>query len=412
METLGQKIRTLRKQKKMTLQQLAGTYMTKGMLSLIENDKNQPSMESLNFIASQLGVSVSEIMQSGNEVLTNEIYLKLKDLLKVPALSYELEISNLLEPIIEQIVHNRKGAFIFQWYAFTRAIKGEKNLANQYLQYAKDIYIAMDDKNTLLDVENDFLSIYFITGEYKTAFQKGVALYELYKDDPEITDPNLIPRLLISIAAYSYDDFEATNLIYYNRLAEEKCIENKTFKPLSNIYKSQCFAYMISNDDVAYQQTLKKFDLLKQLNPNDFGYLFDYYSTQLIYHFYIQDFETLQQLLMKQNQFIDQDKYQNETNKNLTSFWTLLEGITLYHLKDIKKSKEILSNLELTFKFQSPADIAIFAQRYTYLSLIEQQLGNLDSAKEYINFAMKEIETIPSNHFTTFTEETYQSFQK
>ena len=404
METLGQKIRTLRKQKKLTLQQLAGTHMTKGMLSLIENDKNKPSMESLNFIASQLGVSVSEILQSGNEALTNEIYLKVKAILKVPALSHEIEISKLLEPVIDHIVHNRKGAFIFQWYAYTRAIKGEKNLANHYLQFAKDIYIAMDDKNTLLDVENDFLSVYFITGEYKTAFQKGVELYELYKDDPDITDPNLLPRLLISIAAYSYDGFETTNLIYYNQLAEEKCIENKTFKPLSNIYKSQCFAYIIRNDFDAFHQTLKKFDVLKQLNPNDFGYLFDFYTTQLIYHFYTQDFETLQQLLLKQNQFIDQEKYQEESDKNLTSFWTLLEGITLYHLNDIEKSMEILSNLELTFKFQSPADIAIFAQRYTYLALIEQLQGNLDSAMEYINIAMKEIETIPSIHFTLFTE--------
>ena len=51
MSTLGERIRTLRKQQKMTLEALAGTELTKGMLSLIENNKANPSMESLNYIA-------------------------------------------------------------------------------------------------------------------------------------------------------------------------------------------------------------------------------------------------------------------------------------------------------------------------------------------------------------------------
>ncbi len=39
MESLGSRIRTIRKQKKLTLATLAGEHITKGMLSLIENDK-------------------------------------------------------------------------------------------------------------------------------------------------------------------------------------------------------------------------------------------------------------------------------------------------------------------------------------------------------------------------------------
>ena len=36
---LGERIRTLRKQRKMTLEALAGERLTKGMLSQIENNK-------------------------------------------------------------------------------------------------------------------------------------------------------------------------------------------------------------------------------------------------------------------------------------------------------------------------------------------------------------------------------------
>lgn len=41
MESLGSRIRALRKQQGKTLADLAGERLTKGMLSLIENDKAQ-----------------------------------------------------------------------------------------------------------------------------------------------------------------------------------------------------------------------------------------------------------------------------------------------------------------------------------------------------------------------------------
>lgn len=62
MSTLGEKIRSLRHEKKLTLVQLAGNKMTKGMLSLIENNKATPSMENLTYIAEQLNVSVAELL--------------------------------------------------------------------------------------------------------------------------------------------------------------------------------------------------------------------------------------------------------------------------------------------------------------------------------------------------------------
>ena len=59
LSTLGERIRTIRKQRKMTLDALAGEQMTKAMMSYIENNKANPSMESLSYIAERLGVKVS-----------------------------------------------------------------------------------------------------------------------------------------------------------------------------------------------------------------------------------------------------------------------------------------------------------------------------------------------------------------
>ena len=57
----------MRKQQEFTLDALAGT---EACLSLIENNKANPSMESLNYIAGRLGVEVSELLE---EVSTQEL---------------------------------------------------------------------------------------------------------------------------------------------------------------------------------------------------------------------------------------------------------------------------------------------------------------------------------------------------
>ena len=67
---LGDRIRKLRKQKKLTLEALAGEGLTKGMLSLIENNKAKPSMESLAYVAERLGVEVTDLLE---EISTQEV---------------------------------------------------------------------------------------------------------------------------------------------------------------------------------------------------------------------------------------------------------------------------------------------------------------------------------------------------
>lgn len=54
--TLGQKLRALRKQKKMTQSALAGTEITRNMLSRIENDDALPSLPTLLYLAERLHV--------------------------------------------------------------------------------------------------------------------------------------------------------------------------------------------------------------------------------------------------------------------------------------------------------------------------------------------------------------------
>lgn len=59
MATLGEKIKALRKEKRLTQTELAGSELTKSMLSQIENGKATPSMKTLQYLASKLECEAS-----------------------------------------------------------------------------------------------------------------------------------------------------------------------------------------------------------------------------------------------------------------------------------------------------------------------------------------------------------------
>ncbi|MGB7605823.1 MAG: helix-turn-helix transcriptional regulator [Lutisporaceae bacterium] len=63
-QSLGEKVKALRKELKMTQTDLAGSEMTKSMLSQIENNLATPSMKNLQYLASKLGKSVAYFLEA------------------------------------------------------------------------------------------------------------------------------------------------------------------------------------------------------------------------------------------------------------------------------------------------------------------------------------------------------------
>lgn len=71
--TLGQRIKTLRKERAMTQSALCGDYMTRNMLSQIENDQASPSLATVCFIAKQLQIPVGYLL---DQEVTPLVYRK------------------------------------------------------------------------------------------------------------------------------------------------------------------------------------------------------------------------------------------------------------------------------------------------------------------------------------------------
>ena len=72
--SLGKKIRQLRIDRKITQQELVGDFITRNMLSQIENDIATPSIKTLQYIADTLEVPLSFLMINQNDEQYNKNY--------------------------------------------------------------------------------------------------------------------------------------------------------------------------------------------------------------------------------------------------------------------------------------------------------------------------------------------------
>ena len=70
---IGNKIKNLRTEKLMTQSELAGTEITRNMLSRIENGSALPSLGTIIYLARRLGVPAGYLLSEGDEEF---VYIK------------------------------------------------------------------------------------------------------------------------------------------------------------------------------------------------------------------------------------------------------------------------------------------------------------------------------------------------
>lgn len=91
--SLGEKIKKLRKEKNMTLKELAGDRITAAQISHIERDKSHTSYDLLEYLSEKLGVSVEYLLENKeiqSKKLTDNLILKIEIYINTDKL-YEAE---------------------------------------------------------------------------------------------------------------------------------------------------------------------------------------------------------------------------------------------------------------------------------------------------------------------------------
>ncbi len=221
--SLGEKIKKLRKEKNMTLKELAGDRITAAQISHIERDKSHTSYELLEYLAKKLDVSMDYLLETKemqSKKLTDNLILQSEVLFKCNELEEsKLQIKEALSVCKEyQLIDN---------YGKCNLLLGSINLkqdnASEAINsYEKALYffIKNNDKYNMFECYLNIGKIYM-----KDNFYKGAILqFELAKEILESFEKETIEvsKNLYTKMAYCYNKLNNHNKsIEYIRKVEE-----------------------------------------------------------------------------------------------------------------------------------------------------------------------------------------------
>lgn len=416
MKHVGINIKRIRNEKGMTITDLANEHVSRGMISLIENGKTQPSIERLQHIANQLDVDLSELTEIISRSEIRQVLHESTRLYRLQENEALIQAIELIQPFLTRLSKNYEAAQLYELYA--------RCLYNLYI-HANHLYEEIDD-NTW----NDYIF-------------KAMAIYEdLQMDWRSINLWGFLAKIEFFTANYT----KSLQLIDkgLGSLDIENSLETKTTYLELMVIKINTH-FSLGQHDIAH----KELDNLLQFSRKTQVFI-HYYAlltmkTLLLYdqqhysearNFLKQttDYVTLLQLGELEiehtivNIFIEQfyekndakaleiaDKLENQVTNKATLSPTALKAFSafIHNLKarsytslgHYEKARKLFEKnpLKLNDFFRlAPYDLAVRMIWKSYAALSYHHTGEKQMAKKLANQSMDILHDIPHSHFYHF----------
>ncbi|WP_144513637.1 helix-turn-helix domain-containing protein [Bacillus sp. FJAT-22090] len=406
MSTLGERIRKIRKQQKITLEALAGTELTKGMLSLIENNKANPSMESLNYIANQLNVDVTELLE---EVSTKELreVLEKAELLantKYDNLTNERQqIVDLIEPYVPKLTQGYEAARLLELYCRGLSFYNQEK-SESLLKHVATMYEQLNLTTKRGEIGTLFAIIPFTNHNYQEALDILLVERAKLEANPLWIDP---------LSRLDYDYLEA--VFYFSvgkhddaiRVMEEAIAysnKHKIFKQVDNLYRMAATHAMMVGDEEKKDYYLQKLLAYSMFADDEHSKIFTYYIEMHYLNSYKKMFKEADDLYNTLS-------IKNIKNKIFISFFLLERGKTLYGLHHFEEAIEKLEAVVIPEVLHYPVDLSILYEKEAYIALCYLELDQKEKALEYISKAVENIAQMPDTPYKTFILNTYEKIK-
>lgn len=397
----------------MTLAELAGVRLTKGMLSLIENGKAKPSMDSLHYIAEQLNVDISTLVNDNHIEEIRELLLNVEEQfynIKDPYNKKEIE---LIEHILKKInvyedqllgdnyeeirlldLKIRLEALLnideFQEDEMYRVIHlyekihAYSRLVNCYLFLASVAFNKYDYIKSLryLQRAEDRIKPYVHLVDHLSKLDLHYLLTVLYSAVGDVLNTEKHLEVALDIAQkhkiyYRLDDFYRFMLVQsmgrhdleksYYYITKLKQHAEFTEEPISQFTYMCCKAFYSNIIEKDYNKTIEITKKAKEFASNESGiiiYLLEYIVTEETY-----------------------------------ALW----GLGLYN-DALKCSKDF----KVTEAVHHPYDLTTMYKCFAVRALCHLELGDREDAKQEILYAANGVKNFPNTIDKTFIDEAYK----
>jgi len=396
MATLGERIRALRNEKKLTLVQLAGNKMTKGMLSLIENNKATPSMENLTYIAEQLNVPMAELL--GDHIAKEENLLEqIKQLIDEdkPFDTFADDIWKLYKP--EQPFSEQLSGARLAVYFGKSAYYVDQSIA-PFFTHAEKVYKNLHAADLWVDTIIDRVKLFANDRQYNEAIQ----FFALKKD--ELDSLAVKPTPMRMLKWYFYLAAIQFGLGSYSEGMEtiEKSMklskEHHIYYMMNQLLRMGTAVEMMTHHEdyeQKYLQKLKQYMIFSEDEDLQVYIPFIEAHFNTTYHI---DLQRAKNLL---NQIDDQ-----KVTDIYFPFLDLERGKLLYYENKYDEARHYFNKSANQDLLAHPFDQSVLASRYTYLVKIAQKTDDSKLLSEAISLGKKLYDKLPNSFYKEQFKET------
>lgn len=403
---LGERIREIRKKKKMTLEALAGEELTKGMLSLIENNKAKPSMESLAYIAKRLNVEVTELLGDISAQELRKVLEKAEKLFnrKVDSSPDKYEqLLHLIEPYFEKLTYGYESARLLEIYS--RSLYHEKKDGWRELSdRASEMYDEMKLTSKRASIGIFRAMVKFVEHDYTEALKIFLSERSVIESNHAYIDPMTRVDLDYNeaILYFAVGDSDSATRVMESAIDFAK--EHRIFYRIDDLYRlAAAHGEMTGDNEKMRHYSLK----LKQ-----FGEFADDTHSLLFY-----DLFTVMSLISDKRDYIKAldiiDQYLTDPKMtDLYEVWFFLEkGKAFYRLKRFEEAIPFLEKVNIPSWAHHPFDLALLYAADSYKALCYFELGDTDNAFLSAKAAVEHYELLPQSPYKDFAMETYQKIK-
>lgn len=400
--TLGERIRKLRKQRKLTLEALAGEQLTKGMLSLIENNKANPSMESLSYIAERLGVETSELLEETNLQELREVLKTAEQLQNVDfdELTDEHEqILTLIGPYAEKLTQGYEAARLLEIYS--RSLYYEKKDGwRELIDKAAAIYDQMNIIRRLAAVGMFRSMVKFTEHQYSDAL--AILLEERSEIEARSGFIDSLTRLdfdyLEAVLHYAVGNADEAIRVMNEGIEFSK--EKQVFYRIDHLYRLATFHAMMNEDIDSMKYYERKMLLYGEFADDEDAILFTKFANVHYLTSYKRAYQEASNLL---NTYYDELHLSN----SYTPYAYVEIGKALYGLGRYKEALSCFGKIVIADYVHHPFDLSIFYEKDAYAALCHRALGDEGEALRSIDIAVNNISAMPRTPYKDFIMETH-----
>ncbi|MCC2373340.1 helix-turn-helix domain-containing protein [Bacillus paranthracis] len=402
MATLGEKIKALRKEKKLTQTELAGSELTKSMLSQIENGKATPSMKTLQYIAEKLECEPSFLLEEDEGKIV-ELIQKMEPLIKANG----DEVYKTLLPIVQtDLPPTLNTARLYKQFITAAAVMNDYNI-----EYYVETAVSIFEKYTLYreSTETKLLFYYMLykRKKYKECLQLITKVRDEYKT--KNLEMDLITHIQLylkeAIILLAYGNYDKCEKVILDALAFSK--KHQVYYKTDEFYRILSYQKIITTDKERYLYYIKKseqFAIFTEdtLSAANIDILKAYYYNTITNEYTI----ALEHLEQFREKLKDEPIFQDN------GLYYLEKGKSLYGLKRYEEALETLKHATIPDYMSHPLDQSWLLTAGSYRALCHIELQDKPAALQEAKEAVQTIDGYPDSIFTLFIKETLQIIQK